>query len=45
MEIIFTEFLLVYLRAESHNKVATILFYFASAESSVTVESDRLFFF
>jgi hypothetical protein len=39
MEIIFTEFLLVYLRAESHNKVATILFYFASAESSVTVES------
>ncbi len=39
----------MYLRAESHNKVArsdkTIIFYFARAVSHATVESDRLCFF
>ncbi len=31
----------MYLRAESHNKVATIIFYFARAVSHATVERDR----
>jgi hypothetical protein len=32
----------VYLRAESHNKVATIIFYFARAVSHAAVRTDRL---
>jgi hypothetical protein len=32
----------VYLRAESHNKVATIIFYFARAVSHAAVQTDRL---
>ncbi len=35
----------MYLRAESHNKVATIIFYFARAVSHATVERDHLCFF
>ncbi len=44
MEIIFTEFFVVYLRAEIHNKVATIIFYFARAVSHAVVPTGRLFF-
>ncbi len=32
----------MYLRAESHNKVATIIFYFARAVSHAAVRTDRL---
>ncbi len=32
----------MYLRAESHNKVATIIFYFARAVSHATFQTDRL---
>jgi hypothetical protein len=42
---LFYRIFFVYLRAESPNKVVTIIFYFALAESSATVESDRLCFF
>ncbi len=45
MEIIFTEFFFAYVLAETHNKVATIIFYFARAVSHATVERDRLCFF
>ena len=45
MEIIFTEFIFAYSLAECHKKVATIIFYFASAVSHATVERDRLCFF
>ena len=45
MEIIFTEFIFAYSLAECHKKVATIIFYFASAVSHATVEGDRLCFF
>ena len=38
----FTEFFFVYLRAESHNKVATIIFYFARAVSHAAVRTGRL---
>jgi hypothetical protein len=31
----------VYLRAESHNKVATIIFYFARAVSHAAVQTNR----
>jgi hypothetical protein len=41
----FYRFCLVYLRAESHNKVATIIFYFARAVSHATVQTDRLCYF
>ena len=44
METIFIEFFFVYLRAERHDKVATIIFYFASAVSHATVWTDRLCF-
>jgi hypothetical protein len=33
----------VYLRAESHNKVATIIFYFARAVSHAAVRTGRLY--
>ncbi len=33
---------LVYLRAKRHDKVATIIFYFARAMSHATVQTDRL---
>jgi len=42
MKTIFTKFFFVYLRAESHNKVATIIFYFAKAVSHAAVWTDRL---
>ncbi len=42
METIFTDFFCVYLRAECHKKVATIIFYFARAVSHATVQTDRL---
>jgi hypothetical protein len=44
---IFTELIFVYLGAETHNKVATIIFYFAFARavSHATVQTDRLCFF
>jgi hypothetical protein len=45
MEIIFTEFFFAYVLAETHNKVATIIFYFARAVSYAAVERDRLCFF
>jgi hypothetical protein len=45
MEIIFTEFIFAYSLAECHKKVATIIFYFASAVSHATVERDCLCFF
>ena len=32
----------MYLRAESHNKVATIIFYFARAVSHAAAQTDRL---
>ncbi len=32
----------MHLRAESHNKVATIIFYFAKAVSHAAVQTDRL---
>ena len=32
----------MYLRAESHNKVATIIFYFVRAVSHAAVRTDRL---
>ena len=32
----------MYLRAESHNKVAKIIFYFARAVSHAVVQTDRL---
>ena len=35
----------MYLRAERHNIVATIIFYFARAVSHATVERDHLCFF
>ena len=41
-ENIFYRIFFVYLRAESHNKVATIIFYFARAVSHATVRTDRL---
>ncbi len=44
MKTIFIEFFCVYLRAERHDKVATIKFYFASAVSHATVPTDRLCF-
>jgi hypothetical protein len=44
MKTICTEFFFVYLRAENHNKVATIIFYFAGAGSLATVGRDRLCF-
>ena len=44
MKTIFIEFFFVYLRAERHDKVATIKFYFASAVSHATVQTDRLCF-
>jgi hypothetical protein len=34
----------VYLRAESHNKVATIIFYLARAVSHAAVQTGRLCF-
>ena len=39
-----TEFFFVYLRADSHNKVATIIFYLARAVSHAAVQTGRLFF-
>jgi len=42
MKTIFIEFFFVYLRAERHDKVATIILYFASAVSHATVPADRL---
>ncbi len=42
MEIIFTEFFFAYSLVECHKKVATIKFYFASAVSQATVQTDRL---
>jgi len=39
---IFTDFFFVYLRAERHDKVATIIFFFARAVSHATVQTDRL---
>ncbi len=39
---IFTEFFFVYLRAERHDKVATIIFYSARAVSHAAVQTDRL---
>jgi hypothetical protein len=42
MKTIFTEFLCVYLRAESHNKVAKIIFYYARAVSHAAIPTDRL---
>ncbi len=42
MKTIFSEFFFVYLRAESHNKVATIIFYFARVVRHATVHTDRL---
>jgi hypothetical protein len=42
MKTIFTEFFFVYLRAERHDKVATIILYFARAVSHATVQTDRL---
>jgi hypothetical protein len=45
MKTIFSEFIFAYLLAESHYKVATIIFYFARAVSHATVERDRLCFF
>ncbi len=45
MEIIFTEFIFAYSLAECHKKVATIIFYFASAVCHDTVERDLLCFF
>ena len=41
-ENIFYQIFFVYLRAESHNKVATIIFYFAKAVSHAAVQTDRL---
>ena len=38
----FYRIFFVYLRAERHNEVATIIFYFASAVSHATVQTDRL---
>ncbi len=40
MKTIFTELFCVYLRADSHNKVATFIFYFARAVSHATVQTD-----
>jgi hypothetical protein len=45
MEIIFTEFFFACVLAETHKKVATIIFYFAMAVSHATVERDCLCFF
>jgi hypothetical protein len=45
MKTIFSEFIFAYLLAESHDKVATIIFYFARAVSHATVEKDHLSFF
>jgi hypothetical protein len=42
MKTIFIEFFFVYLRAERHDKGATIIVYFASAVSHATVPTDRL---
>ena len=42
MKTVFTEFFFVYLRAESHNKVATIIFYFARTVSHAAVQTDCL---
>ncbi len=39
MKTIYSEFFFVYLRADSHNKVATIIFYFARAVSHATVQT------
>ncbi len=41
-EHIFYWIFFVYSRAESHNKVATIIFYFARAVSHAAVQTDRL---
>jgi hypothetical protein len=41
-ENIFFRIFFVYLRAESHNKVATNIFYFARAVSHAAVRTDRL---
>ncbi len=41
-ENIFYQIFFVYLRAESHNKVATIIFFFARAVSHAAVRTDRL---
>jgi hypothetical protein len=38
----FYRIFFVYLRAECHKKVATIIFYFARAVSHATVQTDRL---
>jgi hypothetical protein len=42
MKTIFTEFFFVYLRAERHDKVATIIFYSARDVSHAAVQTDRL---
>ena len=42
MKTIFTEFFFVYLRAERHDKVATIIFYSARAVSHAAVQTYRL---
>jgi hypothetical protein len=41
----FYQIFFVYLRAESHKKVATIIVYFARAVSHATVQTDRLCYF
>ncbi len=45
MKTIFSEFIFAYLLAESHDKVATIIFCFAWAVSHAAVRIDRLCFF
>jgi hypothetical protein len=45
MKTIFSEFIFVYLLAERHNKVPTIIFYFARAVSHATVQTDGLCYF
>jgi hypothetical protein len=42
MKTIFSEFIFAYLLAESHDKVATIILYFAWVVSHAAVRTDRL---
>ena len=42
MKTIFSEFIFAYLLAESPDKVATIIFYFARAVSHTAVQTGRL---